>query len=217
MFFGLTPQSVGKKIADLVEEITGERWSATDLRHTAVQRLTDSGASQIVVAEFMTHAVIRTSLVYFDTSPTQALRVNQALAISPIYANVAEIARTRTIDKAALLRLPSDKQIGGIPHGIPIAGIGGCASGQSICTKNPVLSCYVCRKFMPVKDADIHDHVVESLRPIVLDFADASRGNDESPAYTQLRRTLTAAQRVAADIKAGEDVTATLEEILADE
>ena len=70
---------------------------------------------------------------------------------------------------------------------------------------------------MPVKDADIHDPVVESLRPIVLDFADASRGNDESPAYTQLRRTLTAAQRVAADIKAGEDVTATLEEILADE
>lgn len=139
------------------------------------------------------------------------------MALSPIYANVAEVARTRTIDKAALLRLPPDKQIGGVPHGIPIAGIGGCAMGQSGCTKNPVLSCYNCRKFMPVKDAAVHDDVVESLRPVVLEFADASRGNDESHAYTQLRRTLTAAQKVAADIRAGEDVTATPEQMLSDE
>lgn len=216
-YFGVKPKEVSRCIEILTEQITGESWTATDLRHTAAQRLADAGASHIALAEFMTHANINTANVYYDASPTQAQRLNQALAISPIYANVAEVARTRTIDKSALLRLPSDRQIGGVPHGIPIAGIGGCAIGQSGCIKNPVLSCYTCRKFMPVKDAAVHQSVVESLRPVVHGFADASRGNDESPAYTQLRRTLTMAQQVAATIDAGEDVTTTPEEIEPDE
>lgn len=207
-YFGLTPQAVGKAIESLVTQLTGQRWSSTDLRHSAAQRLVDAGASHEVLAEYMSHASIRTANVYFDTSPAQAQRVNQALGLSPIYGNVAEVARTRTIDKTTLLRLPPEKQLAGVPHGIPIAGIGGCAAGQPVCSKNPILSCYSCRKFMPVNDATVHDAVVESLRPVVLEFADASRGNEESPAYTQLRRTLRGAQQVAAAIKNGESLTA---------
>lgn len=216
-YFLVKPSQVGSCIRSLVENLTGEDWSTSDLRHTAAQRQTDAGMSHLALAEFLTHASIRTGNVYFDTSPTQAQRVNHALALSPIYANVAEIARTRTINKAELLRLPEDKQIGGMPHGIPISGIGGCASGQSSCTKNPVLSCYICRKFMPVKDAAIHENVVESLRPVVLDFDKASRNNEENPAFLQLSRTLTAAKQVADDIKAGEDVTVSPEEMQSDE
>lgn len=187
-YFGLTPQGVGQSIMTSTSRIIGEKWTATDLRHTAAQRLVDAGASHIVVSEFLGHSSLGTAGVYIDTSPTQAQRVNQALAISPIYSAVAKVARTRTIDKAILLRLPPDKQIGGVPHGIPIAGIGGCSAGQSLCVKNPVLNCYTCRKFMPVSDAAIHRHVAEELRPVVLEFARASRGNIETPAYTQLRR-----------------------------
>lgn len=214
LYFGLTPQAIGTTIERLVEQITGERWRARDLRHSAAQRLVDAGASHMVLAEFMTHKSIRSGNVYFDTSPTQAQRVNEALALSPIYATVAEVAKTRTIDKAALLRLPSDNQVGGVPHGIPIAGIGGCAAGQSTCTKNPVLSCYSCRKFMPINDASIHERVVESLRPVVLEFADASRGNGESPAYVQLRRTLASAQQIAAAIEDGQNLAISPEEVL---
>src|SRR6185437_11464434 len=123
-FFGLTPAKLSVRIRALVERITGTEWSATDLRHTAAQRLADAGVSHIALSEFMGHSDARTANIYFDTSPTQAQRVNQALGLSPIYATVAEVARTRTIDKAALLRLPPDKHIGGAPHGIPIAGIG---------------------------------------------------------------------------------------------
>lgn len=206
-FFGLKPAQISDVIQDLTESITGERWTATDLRHTAAQRLTDGGVSHIAISEFMGHASVKTANVYFDTSPTQAQRVNQALALSPIYSTVVEVAKTRTINKATLLRLPPDKQIGAVPHGIPIAGIGGCRMGQSLCTKNPVLSCYTCRKFMPVKDSRIHEEVVQSLRTVVKDFADASRGNEESPAYTQLRRMLTAATQVVAEIEAGVDET----------
>ncbi|HHH7389073.1 TPA: hypothetical protein ACP2SZ_005153, partial [Escherichia coli] len=74
-------------------------------------------------------------------------------------------------------------------------------SGQSLCSKNPVLSCYTCRKFLPLSDAAVHESVVESLRSVVSEFASASRFNEESPAYTQLRRMFQAALQVAKDIR----------------
>lgn len=203
-FFGLDPQAMSMMVQEFMEDIAGKAWTATDLRHTSAQRLVDAGSSHIGVSEFMGHASLKTANVYFETSPTQAQRVNEALAISPIYASVAEVARTKTIDIEALLGMPSDHQIGGVPHGIPIAGIGACSSGQSLCSRNPVLSCYTCRRFMPLRDAGVHNRVVESLRPVVVEFDSASRGNTTSPAFSQLRRTLDAARRVAADIEADE-------------
>ncbi|MGF0335297.1 site-specific integrase [Ectopseudomonas toyotomiensis] len=201
-YFNLAPQKLSIILRDLLEKITGTRWSPTDLRHTAAQRLADAGTSHIALSEFMGHSTTLTANVYFDASPNQAQRINQALAISNIYSNVAAVARTRTIDKGALLRLPPDQQIGGAPHGIPIAGIGGCSAGQSLCSKNPVLSCYTCRKFLPLSDFAVHESVVESLRPVVTEFANASRFNEESPAYTQLRRMFQAALQVAEEVRA---------------
>ena len=200
-YFNLAPQKLSIILRDLLEKITGTRWSPTDLRHTAAQRLADAGTSHIALSEFMGHSTTLTANVYFDASPNQAQRINQALAISNIYSNVAAVARTRTIDKGALLRLPPDQQIGGAPHGIPIAGIGGCSAGQSLCSKNPVLSCYTCRKFLPLSDFAVHESVVESLRPVVTEFANASRFNEESPAYTQLRRMFQAALQVAEEVR----------------
>lgn len=202
LLFRLTPDEIGEVLTELCEGLTGEAWNPTDLRHTAAQRLADAGVAHIALSEFMVHASHRTANVYFDTSPTQAQRVNQALAISPIYANVAKIARTRTIDKEMLLRLPTDKQIGGVPHGIPIAGIGGCEVGQSLCSKNPVLSCYTCRRFMPLTDTAIHERVLEDLRPVVVEFAASSRNNEQSPAFVQLRTTLDGVRRVVEGLKA---------------
>lgn len=83
--------------------------------------------------------------------------------------------------------------------------LGACSSGQSLCSRNPVLSCYTCRRFMPLRDAGVHNRVVESLRPVVMEFDGASRGNTTSPAFSQLHRTLDAARRVAADIEADEE------------
>jgi len=138
--FGLAPSGVSQAILELTSEVTGEGWSPTDLRHTAAQRLADGGISHVGLTEFMGHSSDRIANVYFDASPSQAKRINDALAISPIYKNVAKIATTRTIDKEMLLGLPVEKQIGGVPHGIPIAGIGGCNLGQNLCMKNPVVA-----------------------------------------------------------------------------
>lgn len=208
LLFGLTPQGVSHAIMELTEELTGDSWSPTDLRHTAAQRLADGGISHAGLTEFMGQTSDRIANVYFDTSPAQAQRINEALAISPIYSNVAKIAKTKTIDKAMLLGLPSDQQIGAVPHGVPIAGIGGCGLGQSLCMKNPVLACYTCSKFMPLGEPEIHEEVLESLRPVVVEFASASRNNQQSPAYGQLKGTLDAVRRVVEELKAnrtGED------------
>lgn len=200
---GWTPNQVSAAIANKLEMICGERWTATDLRHTGAQRHVDAGASADQLAEFLCQNSTLVGNVYFEQSPSQAERINNALAISPIYARIPEIHRTKTIDKAALLETPEEYQIGGAPHGIDIAGIGACQLGQSLCDKNPVLSCYGCLKFLAVNDARIHESVVQSLRPVVLQFEEAARGHEKSPAYAQLQRTLTKAQSIADDLRAG--------------
>lgn len=201
--FLLTPKEVGRLIGDVCEEITGIRWTATDLRHTAAQRLADSGASRLSIAEFMGHRSILTAEVYIDASPNQAKRINQALGISPIYSTLADSARRRTLNPKEILRYGEDHQIAALPHGIPIAGIGACEIGQPQCAKSPVLSCYTCRNFLPVASRSIHEEVVSGLRSVVAAFVDASRGDQESPAFTQLRRTITAAQSLIDDIEGG--------------
>lgn len=198
--FQLTPGSVAHVIRGLTTDLLGEPWSATDLRHTAAQRLADAGASHISLSEFLGHATTLTANVYFDGSLTQAERVNEALSLSPIYNEIAQVARTKTISRDELKKLPSTNQIGAAPHGIPISGIGGCTIGQSLCVKNPVLSCYTCRRFLPVSDRRVHEDVVESLRPVVQMFASSSHNSSGTGSHAQLSRTLRAAVRVIQDL-----------------
>jgi len=200
-FFFATPSGISQAVTAFMCEVTGEPWTPTDLRHTAAQRLVDAGASADQLAEFMTHNSLLPGNVYFESSPTQAHRVNQALAISPIYSKIETVYRTKTINKKALISLPEDQQIGGAPHGIAISGIGACELGQSMCSKSPVLSCYGCRKFLAVHDPDIHESVVDSLRSVVIQFESASRGNSTSPAFTQLRHMLVKAQSISNEIR----------------
>lgn len=194
--FHLSPPSVSNVIMDLTSELLGEPWTPTDLRHTAAQRLADVGASHISLSEFLGHASTLTANVYFDASPSQAERVNQALSLSPIYTTIADTAKTKTITSIELRALPPSQQIGAVPHGIPIAGIGGCTIGQSLCAKNPVLSCYTCRRFLPVADRRVHENVVDSLRPVARMFANASHETGLSGSQAQLTRTLRAAMQV---------------------
>jgi hypothetical protein len=191
----------GVRIADLLRTLIGRDASARDLRHTAAQRLVDAGASQEELTEFLGHTDITTGLVYFDTSANQAELVNKALGISEIYQRVARIAHDRFITADDLVHLKGDQQIAGVPHGIPIAGIGGCSSGQPACPYNPILSCYGCRKFMPIHEATIHHQVIADLRKVVLLFNVASRGESTSPPYLQLQRTIAEVQAVIQEIE----------------
>ena len=187
----------------LANQIVGREISttSTDIRHTSAQRMADGGASQEELAEFMGHSDITTCLVYFQTSANQAERVNQALGVSPIYQQVVKIAHDKFISKEDLIRLKGAHQIAAVPHGIPIAGIGACSSGQPACPFNPVTSCYGCRKFMPLNNATIHEQVLKDMRDVVGFFITESKGDPTSPTYLQLQNTISGVQQIISEIE----------------
>lgn len=200
--FGMkSTTEASQRIASLLRSLVEGRASAAHLRHTAAQRLVDAGASQEELAEFMGHSDTTTALVYYETSANQAERVNKALGISEIYQRVARIAHDRFIGHEELAQLKESQQIGGAPHGVPIAGIGGCTSGQAACPYNPILSCYGCRKFMPIHDVQMHSKVLTDFRGVARFFHDSSRGDAVSPAYLQLERTIAEVQAVVVELE----------------
>lgn len=200
--FGMKSTSeASKRMASLLRSLVETDVSAVHLRHTAAQRLVDAGASQEELAEFLGHSDITTSLVYYETSANQAERVNKALGISEIYQRVARIAHARFISPDELAQLKGSQQLGGAPHGLPIAGIGGCTSGQPACPYNPIMSCYGCRKFMPIHDLPMHAKVLSDFRGVARFFHDASRGDSVSPAYLQLERTISEVQAVVSELE----------------
>lgn len=204
--FGVkSANEVSRAIKKLASKVVGTDVSATDLRHTAAQRLVDAGASQEEVSEFLGHSDISSCLVYFQTSPSQAELVNKALGLSDIYPRVARIAHDRFISPEELASLKGEQQIAGVPHGIPITGIGGCGVGQPSCPFNPITSCYGCRKFMPVTDIELHKRVLGDMRSVVVFFAETSHGDTHSPTYLQLQRTIASIQKVIAELEGNLD------------
>lgn len=199
--FDRNPDECTKVIADTLESILNRRRTATELRHTAAQRLVDAGASEEELAAFMGHSDLNTGLIYFQSSPAQAERVNKALGISATYQRVAKIAHDRIITPEELVHLKGDQQIGGVPHGIPITGIGGCTKGQPSCPYNPITSCYGCPRFMPVADRKVHHKVLDELRGVYKSSYTASRGERGSPAF-QLERTISNVQAVIDELGA---------------
>ncbi|MBB3149375.1 integrase [Phyllobacterium trifolii] len=200
-YFGLTPTKVGREIRDLCATILGRQRNANDLRHTAAQRMVDSGASHEELAEYLMHSHTRTGNVYFSSSPAQAEHLNRALMASSIYTEIAKVHRTKFLDTNKLVAMRESNQIADVVHGVPIAGIGACQLGQVLCGKHPVLSCYGCNKFLPVNDIDIHEEVCATLRPVVRAFYDFSKGEAGSAAYNQLRHTIASAEQIINEIK----------------
>jgi integrase len=188
-------------ITKITASILSESRSATELRHTAAQRLVDSGASEEELAEFLGHSDIDTGLVYFQTSPNQAERVNKALGLSTVYQKVLKIAHQGFISENELLSLKQSEQIAGVPHGIPITGIGGCLSGQPACPYNPVTACYGCRKFMPVNNIEIHKKALEDFRQIITFFASSGREGESNPTFQQLTKTISCVQSIISEIE----------------
>lgn len=198
--FGLRPKAVSRDIKATLHAITGDDLKPYDLRHTAAQRNVDAGMSALELAEFLMHADIDTGRAYYDTSATQAELVNRALGLSPIYRELAETIRSGTINKAKLVGLPPDNQVGAAPHGYPVVGIGACTIGQKVCNKNPALSCYSCSKFLALSDTNIHLQVRDTFQEIVREFTATEGGSLGQPAFTQLRTALEGVNAVIHDL-----------------
>ncbi len=157
-FFGFASRAaLSRALKKQLDKIVPDReLDAYALRHSMAQRMVDGGASRDEVAAALGHSSLHAVLIYFRRSAEQARLVNESLAISPIYQTMIKIGKDRFISDSELAELKGIQQIAGVPHGIPIAGIGGCQTGQPSCPYNPITSCYGCNKFIPVIDITIH-------------------------------------------------------------
>jgi integrase len=189
-----------------LREILGNDSDRTsyDLRHSMAQRLVDGGASHEELAAALGHSQLATGLIYFRQSVNQVQIINKALGLSEIYTTVVRIAKNKFISEKELAQLKGEQQVAGVPFGIPIAGIGGCQTGQPACPYNPVTACYGCGKFTPVSDIELHTQVLKEFRGVVNMFREAGRGDSASPAFLQLQRTIAAVQDVLKDLGAAE-------------
>lgn len=187
-------------ISDIATKLVGRKITARNMRHSAAQRLVNSGASQDEVATFLSHTDIDTCLAYFNDSPSQAKALNDALMISETYSKVKTIADSRYISETELRALKGELQIGGMPNGIPITGIGACNIGQPNCKFNPISACYGCNNFMPLNDKTIHQRVLKDFRSIVTFFHKSDKNHKKNAAFSQLKRTLSEIKDVIRDL-----------------
>jgi integrase len=202
LFFNVNSAAeTGQIIPRITKSILENPKSANHLRHSAAQRLVDAGANQEELAEFLGHTDLDTGLVYFDVSANQAERVNKALGISDIYSKIMNVAHAKFINIEELKKLKGEHQIGGVPHGIPIVGIGGCLASQHLCPANPVTSCYGCNKFMPLNDSKIHKEVLHGMRNVVKQFIDSGREDNSSPTFLQLKHIINNVQSIITEIE----------------
>lgn len=195
LLFG-RPDEIGNLLSASTQSIAGIPLSTQAFRHTGAQRLVDGGFSRETVSAYLGHTDVTAANYYFEAAPAQNDLVNAALGRSNVYRAVAAARRGDMITVEQLLCMPSDSQIAGIPHGIPITGIGACQSGQSLCARNPVIACYTCHKFLPLRDAAVHLETKSKLEKVVMDFSQPTSVQPVSPAMMQLRATLNAIQNV---------------------
>lgn len=195
LLFG-RPNEIGNLVRASTLSIAGISLSPQAFRHTGAQRLVDGGFSRETVSAYLGHSDVTAANYYFEAAPAQNDLVNAALGRSDVYRAVAAARRGDMITVQQLMRMPSDNQIAGIPHGVPIAGIGGCQSGQSLCARNPVIACYTCHKFLPLRDAAVHLETKSKLEKVVMGFSQPASLQQVSPAMMQLRATMNAIQNV---------------------
>jgi hypothetical protein len=201
-YFRLSPSEISQCVKIVSKKILGHARSCNDYRHTAAQRMVDAGASHEELAAFLGQRQIRTANQYFNTSNDTVERINKALAISPAFRRIDSLYRS--IDEAKLKAGSPDKQISGIVHGVPIPLIGGCDLGVGLCPKHPVVACYGCYKFVPIKRVDRHEKVADVMRSAVRRFFDRAPEGEGSSPYGQLRETLETIEAIIDDLKGKE-------------
>ncbi len=168
-----------------------------NLRHTGAQMLADAGHSRSDISNFLGHSQPSSGVTYIKSSRKQADFLNRALGTSKLYSTLESIATGKYVTVQELEAAHEDKQIAGVVGDRLISGIGICGNGQGSCVYDPVMSCYNCKKYMPVLNPVVHQEAIAGMRQQVLFFFKAG-GSKESPAYLQLNAAIGGAQRALA-------------------
>jgi integrase len=171
----------------------------TMLRHHLGQGLADQGAPIEVIAEVLGHNSSVPARAYIAATPKIAVIKTRALGRNKTYARVMKAMLTGEVTGRA--DVPRERWVRGTVETVYIEGIGGCAlPPATLCPKNPVYSCYGCKKFNPFIDGP-HQRVRAALEEHAKLFIGASSEAmelDRSRVPLQLERTIEAVDAVIA-------------------
>ncbi|MFJ9449130.1 hypothetical protein [Herbaspirillum sp. NPDC101397] len=188
---------IGVALRDAMMLLDGQTVGARLMRHHLGQGLADQGASADVIAEALGHNSTVAARAYIAATPTIAKIKSRALGKSDSYKNIMKMMLTGDIsDKQSF---PKERWVKGVVHLQYVVGVGGCGlPANNHCPKNPIYSCYTCRKFHPFSDGP-HEEVRSALEMQAQTFIDSAANAAElgrTRVPVQLEKTLEAVSAV---------------------
>jgi|GEM_PF-1081046 len=169
--------------------------NATDLRHNLAQGLADQGASADVIADILGHNSTLPARAYIAATSKISEIKSKALGKNNNYRNIMQMLNTgQIINKNDVQKGTWVKGMAGFQY---IGEIGACGL-DSPCPKNPVYSCYSCKKFSPFNDGE-HAKVLKGLEDSVQLFLDSSTEKKDiqhNRTVVQLEATIEAVKKV---------------------
>lgn len=169
----------------------------TLFRHHLAQSLADQGASAETISEILGHNSTLPARAYIASTPNIAEIKSKALGSNETYKELNSMFLTgEIIDRR---KAAKERWVKGMVGSQYIGGIGACGlTENTACPKNPVYSCYTCKKFHPFIDGS-HENVKENLKKQAQFFVDiAEKGLDleHNRPVIQLERTIEAVDSV---------------------
>jgi len=169
--------------------------NATDMRHNLAQGLADQGASADVIADILGHNSTLPAKAYIAATPKISEIKAKALGMNNNYKNIMHMLNTgKIINRNGVQKETWIKGMVGFQY---IGEIGACSLNSS-CPKNPVYSCYSCKKFNPFNDGE-HLNVLKGLEDSVQMFLDSSTAKKDiqhNRTVVQLESTIEAVKKV---------------------
>lgn len=192
--------SIHKAIVQVCEQAKISSGSSNFLRHNMAQKLADQGTPGDLISDMLDHTTKIAARHYVAATPAIAKIKARALGKNATYKELMSLMTGSLIhqkdadDRAKIVR--------GVVATRYIGNIGSCGlDADTACAKNPIYSCYTCRKFHPFIDGE-HGNVVAALRSEVQLMLDQSLDLRENKVVLQLEKTIEHASDVLARCEA---------------
>lgn len=190
--------AISKIVSDALAEIFSVNplhvYGATIVfRHHLGQCLADQGAPPSVIADRLGHSTEVPARAYIAATPNIAKIKTRALGENNTYTEIMSSLLTGEIIRKGDVNEDSSivKGTVGVNY---IEGIGAC-DVKGICPKNPIFSCYTCRKFHPFIEGP-HEQVVQALKSHVITFLDSTVDIKHNRPVVQLELVIESAKAV---------------------
>lgn len=183
-------------IADVFNQAGILGGNSTLLRHNMAQKLADQGTPGDLISDLLDHSTKVAAGHYVAATPEIGRIKARALGRNSTYIDLMAQLTGSPINRAVIT--DARQIVKGVIATQYIGNIGACGlDPNTACEKNPIYSCYTCKKFHPFINGD-HADVVQALRTEIQVLLDQSIDLPENKVVLQLERTIEYAEHTAA-------------------